>query len=143
MSSQVKPMIVFESIKHELTRVEFRKLDNISDMYKINIINEISTKEINEKGFVLKAQRTLSFDPKGAFEILIEFDIICVFNQESKEYYKGNLDEISKFIEKRKVEIFNNLDVGNLMSILISQITLVNGYQSIITPPYIGSKSHE
>jgi hypothetical protein len=143
MSSQDKPMIVFESIRHELSKVKFDKLENTSDKYKIKVENVLKTKSLDEEGFVIRAQRILSFEPEGAFEVFVEFDIICKFNKESKEFYKGDLDEISKFIEKRKIEIFNNLEVGNLMSILISQISLSNSYKSIVVPPYIESTSQE
>lgn len=143
MPSQNKPMIVFESIRHELSEVNFTRLENTTDVYKIRINNILSTKALDENGFSIRAQRILTFEPKGAFEILVEFDIICKFNKESKEFYNGNLDEISKFIEKRKIEIFNNLEVGNLMSILISQISLANNYKSIVVPPYIESIHHD
>src|SRR5690554_6867268 len=137
MPSQDKPMIVFESIRHQLSEIKFARLENTSDKYKINIENILNTKALDENGFVIRAQRFLTFETKGAFEILVEFDIICKFNKESKDFYNGNLDEISKFIEKRKIEIFNHLEVGNLMSILISQISLANNYKSIVVPPYI------
>lgn len=137
MPSQSNTMIVFDTIKHELTQVKFSKLDNTSDTYKVHLNNTLDAIHVDENGFILRAQRTVTFVPYGAFELLVEFDIICIFNNESKAYYNGNLDSINDFIKKRKVEIFNSLEVGNLMSIIISQITLANNHKSIVTPPYI------
>lgn len=144
MSSQNESMIAFKSMEHELTKVEFNKLPNVSSNYKVRVKNEISPKSIDASGFTLNARRHLFFEPKGAFEIRIEYDITCTFDRASSEFYNGNLDDISKLIEKRKIEIFNSLDVGNLMSILISQISLANNYKPLIVPPYIETTSdHE
>ena len=140
MLSQDKPIISFASITHELIKVSFNKLNNVATQYQISIENTLSTKSVSEEGFTIKAVRTLSFEPIGAFEITVEFDIICKFKQESVEYYKGNLNEITAFIEKRKVEIFNSIEVGNLMSIIMSQLTLTNNYKSIVIPPFIEDK---
>lgn len=139
MPSQSKPMIVFESMKHELKSIKFTKLDGTSKKYSIKATTSLNASAIDENGFSIIAQRFLSFEPQGVYELLIEFDIRCQFNKESKEYFNGNIESISNFIEKRKIEIFNSLEVGNLMSILISQISLANNYKSIVVPPHIES----
>ncbi len=141
MDSDIKRMIYLDSIQYSLSSIYFKQLDNISDDYGINITNEIKPKSISENGFTLKAIRNVFLQPKGGFELSIEYELICLFKQESKDFYNGNINEIEKFIEKRKIEIFNSSDVGNRMSILISQITLAFNNNPIVLPPYINLNS--
>lgn len=137
MPSQNKQNIVFDSIKEKLIEVKFTKLADTTKKYKILLDNILTAKNVNIDGFVIEAKRILRFEPKGAFEILIVFNIECKLAQESKEFFKDDLDKLHKFIEKRKIELFNDLEVGNLMSILITQITMANNFKSIVVPPFI------
>lgn len=140
MPSQAKPQIVFKSIKTQLNKVDFKKLDDNSVNYNVVVKNRIVIKKIDESGFELQASRKLSFKPKGAFEVLVQFDLDCKFDDKSKKHYNGDIEEIEKFINKRKVSIFNSTEAGNFMSMIIGQLTLVDSKRSILIAPFISEK---
>lgn len=135
-----KLQIVFKNIEIVLKKVEFKKLEETSDKYHIVIKNKLKSKNVTETGFTLVASRKQEFEPVGAFEINIQYDMICELDDKSIKHYSGNLEEIKKFIKKRKIEIFNSLEVGSKMSVLISQLSLINDSKPIVTPPFIRPK---
>jgi hypothetical protein len=130
-----KKMILFDSILVQLNKVEYLKLEDTSKHYNILTNDKITSKNVSELGFNLLVSRKLMLDPEGAFKLFVQFELECLFDSDARSYYLGDVNKINKFINKRKLEIVESTEVGNLITILISQLTLVNNGRSIITAP--------
>jgi hypothetical protein len=133
--------IVFSKIDTQLNRAQFKRLPETSKNYKIKVNNRLILRSVDNNGFVFSATRKVTLEPKGAFEVIVEYEVNCVFDEKSKQFYNGNIEEIKKFFNKRKYNIYNDLQIGNMSSILISQITLANNQRPIVTPPFISKQN--
>jgi hypothetical protein len=140
MSSNVKVDVVFSSINHQLKHVTFNAIEEMHENHSVIAENLISTKHIDNNGFTLEAKKTLALEPRGIFEGEIVFDIKCQFDQTTRKNFNGDIEAITRFIEKRKFEIFNRTEVGGLMSILLGQLTLIFNQRPIISAPFIEIK---
>lgn len=127
--------ITFKRIESTLSELTYIGENTSNNTGKPNILDKLITEKVNKDGFSLVFSRSVEFEPVCLFSIRVKYQIDCIFTDESKSYYNNNLDEINKFIEKRKFEILESTNIIAKTSLLIASITNISKNNPLILPP--------
>lgn len=136
-------MIRLSSIKTTLHKLVLDSIATNNTKTQLNVIikDHVRTDTIDENGFSIIHTRRVAFEPGSLFTISVAYRLQCIFTDDSKEYFEGDIEKIKSFIDKRKYEILTKNDVLSRMTNLIA--TLSKEYRSnpLIVPPYFEKNS--
>lgn len=117
-----------------LKSVEYIKLRNALGTYKVKVSENISKINVTKESFELDFSRKIILEPDGFFELEVNFNMFCQFDETSKKIFDGDLEKINSFIEKNKLEIIINSNLCSQSTLLIAQITSFNNLSPIVLP---------
>lgn len=132
----MKQNINFKLVESRLSAVRFKSLKPIDGKLSMKIDDLIEPTEIHDGGFTLMFSRHVHLDPESMFDILVSFEVRCVFDQVAKDFFSSRPNDIKPFIEKSKETIVRKKNIGNQASLLIGQLTAFQGMNPVILPPY-------
>ena len=116
-----------------LDSVSFQKKENLKGTFRVNATDVFSDLIINEDGISFKYKRHISLEPEALFDVSIVFSYSAKFDQTSSVAMKErNYVLNNEHIEK----IINNTTMPQTASLLVSNLTVTNGGNPLITQPH-------
>jgi len=100
--------------------------------FEINVSDDISV-DVVDDGIFVDYWRNIYFEPKGIFEIKVNFGLKIFFRDETK-LEAGTIDWAEKLKSNENPYIRN---VAARASTIVSNLTSSYGQQPIITPPIL------
>ena len=139
----MKQNINFKVVDSRLLEVRFKALTPIDGRLSMKIDDLIEPTDIRDDGFTLTFSRHVHLEPESMFDILVSFEVRCVFDDAAKSFFKSRTNDIQPFIEKSKDTIIRKKNIGNQASLLIGQLTSYQGMNPVILPPYKETIKHK
>ena len=129
-------MVNFKKIETKLLEANYVALEEKVGGFSVVTDENIKYENINRNGFDLLYSRRVTLKPQALFSISVKYLISCEFDDEAMKHFNGDKDMISAFIDKRKVEIIKKKNIGNIVSLLVAQLSSYHAMNPIILPPY-------
>lgn len=138
METDFEKQLYFKGIFIDLKQVIYEKKDipnqNINNI-EVNIKDSFSIENENIEGFGLTYERVISFTPDYLFELKVIYEVKYLFADKTKDEFKDNFIELKNLIYKKGIKAINMAGIPSKASALISNITMQNGANPIVTPP--------
>lgn len=115
-----------------MSRVSFERKNDLKGQFRIVAKDEIKDLFINEKEISLTYKRHVKLDPEALFDITVEFNYSAQFDAKSSESLKASNFKIS---EDTIIKIIEGATIPQNASLVISNLTFINGGNPLITPP--------
>ncbi len=131
--------ISFKKIDAKLQSVQYQSLENMMNTYSINYTDQVELKSFTDIDMEIIFKRHLFLEPRGVFDIGVEFIIQYIFIDQCKGSFLTK-EEANQFYEKNKKQMLEDSQVGSKASLLIAQLTSFQDLKPIIVPPMIKIK---
>lgn len=128
--------IKFKSIKRNLHKVLFERLEDAKGKFKMRVSDKVSITDVADTSFTLMYERKIRIVPEKLFKIDVSFEIVCESDDFLQGGYFGNRDKIREFAEKSKHNIAKNVRVASLASTIIANLTVHKDMNPVITPAF-------
>lgn len=115
-----------------LENVSFTKKEFLQSSLKVVVHDEISEIKANSQDISFLFKRKVTLDPISVFEVEV---CISYSSRISDESYKLMLDDKKVLTHDDFVKIVNNTNIPQTASMIISNLTAVNGGNPLITSP--------
>lgn len=128
--------------KMALESVDFKRLPISSSPSKLKLLDEAVNFKIENGTVSFKYKRTICSEPQSSIFISIGFIYSASISEESLEILNQSSEKESGSNNELIIEkIINNTNLCSIASNLISNITMVNTNNPLVTPPmFIGDK---
>lgn len=132
-----KENMKLEDQKISLSKAYFNEIRNAENEgpYQIQMVDEIKDFSYSNKVVKLNYCRRVSLIPKSLFEVLVEFSYTAVAIVDS-DLAKKSDEEIAKMILEKAEKLVNQTNMPSIASLIISNLTSVNGDNPLVTPPF-------
>jgi len=133
----IEPKLFFEDVKYNLERLSYKavKTSNNNKDISMKPVDESIIRNIDFKEIVISVSRTINFEPKSYFSLVVESGLILPLSQNDNKFV-GTIDELISYTNEHIDTIINNSSIMETISLLISQISSSYGNTPIITPPF-------
>ena len=127
--------VYINKVNIDLDELTYKKIDNQSGEFKVNINQHLELVNISFDTFTIKVTRTIDLTPKGLFNLNISLNVIFTIDKEkTAKNYMVSIEELSKHIDNHLNEFYNFSSADQHLSCLISQITSWFGKNPLILP---------
>jgi hypothetical protein len=132
-----EPKLYFEDVKYNLEKITYKAVKpNHSDAdISMKPVDEYCIKSIDFDEILITVTRTINFEPKSLFSLVVESVLFLPLNQKEKKF-TGSKEELISYTNDHIDTIINNSSLMETISLLISQISSSYGRIPIITPPF-------
>ena len=144
MNSENEKLLYFKNARIELEKVRFDKIESNEknkEQLKIDIIDSYKVEYFDNRKLVFLFSRKVSLVPSSLFVIEVEYDVALEFADNTKKEFTEKNDELGKLINNKIEKIINLSCVPAKASTLISDLTMNNNGNPIVTPPSLIKKS--
>ncbi len=118
--------------KMALEKATFERKDFITKTIKVLIIDEIENLSIDGQSLSFLVKRKVTLDPQSVFNLEIVFSYSASIDEETFKTMQSDGKELT---ESNLISIVNNSYIPQTASMIISNLTSINGGNPLITPP--------
>lgn len=118
--------------KIALEKAVFEREDFVENFPKVSIKDEIEKINIVNQSISFEFHRMVKLIPSSIFSVEIVFSYSSLIDNESFKMMQEDKKEIKKI---DLINIVNNTNIPQTASMIISNLTCVNGANPLITPP--------
>ena len=120
--------------KMTLIKVVFEKKNNQVGQFQVNTQDSIDNLSINEDGISFNYSRHVSLIPEALFDIEVMFNYSARFDQKSIDILR---EKDFKLENKAIKTIISNTIMPQTASMIISNLTVINGGNPLVTQPSV------
>ena len=132
-----KNNLILINQKMTLTKVLFRRKSNQIGHFQVNTDDSIDNLVIDEQGINFDYTRHVSLVPEALFDVEVVFNYSARFDQKTIDYLKT----IDFKLEKKAIfNIVSNTIMPQMASMIISNLTVINGGNPLVTQPTVVKK---
>ena len=135
---KLEKQLFFKSIYVDLKNVRYDRKNNPSkDVTTINVIVRDNDEilDVTPKGFKLLFERSVTFNPEMIFDLKVSYEVSFDFDTRTINEYKNDFEGLKELINVKREKALNMTGVISKASTLISNITVQNNGNAIVTPP--------
>lgn len=133
--------LYFKGFSYSLSNIKYDSINNTSSE-KVDVLfdDQVKILSVTEKDFSMAYVRHIHFEPKSLFDLSVEYIISFNFSNETINEYKNNFNDLQQLVEIKAIKALEMTGVISKASNLISNISMQNNNNPIITPPLFLTK---
>ena len=138
MDNEKEKLLYFKNSQIELLKARFDKIVpdvKTNEQLKIDMIDSYNIESFDNKKLVFLFKRKVSLIPQSLFTIEVEYIVALDFADNTKKEFQDKNDELGELINSKMEKIINLSRVPAKASTLISDITINNNSNPVVTPP--------
>lgn len=122
------------NVNIDIHSINFKKIyEDVNDV-EAQISQKAELKNVTLDFINLYVTRSISFEPKCLFDLVVTADVTLYLNRENSSDFDGDLNAMKEYVTAKLSYLVDKCGVGNVLSSMISQITGNCGNIPFITP---------